>query len=380
MDLQTEFINIFQAPPTHLTRAPGRVNLIGEHTDYNDGYVLPIAINREVLIAARARADCVVQMVALDFDGAQSEFSLDSIQPDPRSPWSNYIRGVARSLKQSVPNLRGADMLIRGNVPIGSGLSSSAALEVCAAVTFQALSGFEMDRVELARVCQQAENEFVGVQSGIMDQFASLLAREGHALLIDCRDLTFERVALPRGAAIVVCNTIKRRGLVDSAYNARRSECQDAARRLGVKSLRDVSVAEFARAEKNLPTTIAKRARHVVAENERVLQAVQAARQNDLTMFGKLMDESHASLREDFQVSCQELDTMVEIAHMQPGCFGARLTGAGFGGSTVNLVEESRVSDFVRRVAEEYELRVGAAPQIFVCHATDGASQVQITH
>lgn len=374
MDLTTEFAKTFHVPPTHLTRAPGRVNLIGEHTDYNGGFVLPIAIDRHISIAARKRDDRIVRMIALDFDGARSEFSLDSIQPDPRSAWSNYIRGVAQSLQQRAPNLVGGDMLICGNVPIGSGLSSSAALEVCAALTFQAISKFEIDRVELARVCQQAENEFVGVQSGIMDQFASLLAREAHALLIDCRDLTFEHIPLPRGAAIVVCDTMKRRGLVDSEYNVRRNECQEAARLLGVKSLRDVSATEYARAEKDLPPVIARRARHVISENDRVLQAGQAANQNDLYVFGALMSQSHASLRDDFQVSCAELDTMVEIAHKQSGCFGARLTGAGFGGCTVNLIEEEMVSKFVEKVAEEYAARVGVVPHIFVCRASDGAS------
>ncbi len=377
MDLSAEFINAFDSPPTHHTRAPGRVNLIGEHTDYNDGFVLPIAIDREVRIAARAREDRIVRMVALDFGGARSEFSLDSIQHDLACPWSNYIRGIARVLQQRAANLVGADMLVRGDVPIGSGLSSSAALAVCAAVAFQSLSRFEMDRVELARVCQQAENEFVGVQSGIMDQFASLLAREGHALLIDCRDLSFEHVTLPLGAAIVVCDTMKRRGLAGSAYNTRRAECEEAALRLGVKSLREVSVSALAHAETNLSSILARRVRHVISENDRVIQAVQAAKQSDWHAFGELMNTSHASLRDDFQVSCAELDTMVEIATKQPGCFGARLTGAGFGGCTVNLVDERAVSVFVDRVAQEYAARVGVTPQIFVCRAAGAAGQAK---
>ncbi len=377
MNLYAEFARIYNALPTHITRAPGRVNLIGEHTDYNDGFVLPMAIDREVRIAARMRADPLVRMVALDFDAEQSQFSLDAIQPDLQYAWSNYIRGVAWSLQQRGANLVGADMLIHGNVSIGSGLSSSAALEVCAAVTFQTLSSFEMDRVELARVCRQAENEFVGVQSGIMDQFASLLARKGHALLIDCRDLTHEPVPLPSGAAIVVCDTMRRRGLVDSEYNARRAECLEAARRLGVKSLRDVSVSEFSRVEKDLPPMIAKRARHVITENQRVLNAVSAARRNDLTAFGALMNESHASLRDDYQVSCAELDAMVEIAYKQPGCYGARLTGAGFGGCTVNLVEERAAAEFVNKVVQEYAAQIGIAPEIFMCRATEGASVIE---
>jgi len=412
MNIQIEFEKVFGASPTHLTRAPGRVNLIGEHTDYNDGFVLPMAIDRAVWIAARKRDDRIVRMVALDFGGEQSQFSLDDtlapqplggagVRPDPIRPWSNYVRGVARLLGS---NLVGADMLIRGNVPIGSGLSSSAALEVCAAVTFKRLGdsqivisreqsdreifSFKLEneisrsarndkttlhiavRLELARVCQRAENEFVGVQSGIMDQFVSLLAREGHALWIDCRDLSYEHVPLPRGAAIVVCDTKKRRELVDSKYNARRAECAEAARLLGVRSLRDASWDDL----KKLSGVVERRVRHVISENDRVKRAVKACRQNDLATLGRLMNESHASLRDDYQVSCAELDAIVEIAQKQMGCFGARLTGAGFGGCTVNLVDERAVPGFVENVGREYTARVGIAPEIFVCRASEGAT------
>jgi galactokinase len=378
MDLQAVFTATFHAPATHLIRAPGRVNLIGEHTDYNGGLVLPMAIDRHVEIAARPREDQVVRMVALDFNDEKSEFSLESIEPDPRHTWSNFVRGVARSLRQRFPNIRGAEMLIRGDVPIGSGLSSSAALEVCAALALQAIGKLDIERVELARVCQQAENEFVGVQSGIMDQLASLLAREGHALLIDCSDLNLEHVRLPRGASIVICDTMTRRGLGGSEYNARRNDCMEAARLLEVKTLVQVSTAEFERAVKNLPPIIARRARHVITENDRVLRAVQAAKRDDLVTFGALMNQSHASLRDDFQVSCAELDIMVEIAHMQPGCFGARLTGAGFGGCTVNLVEEGAEIGFAGKARQQYFERVGVMPQVFTCRAASGASVAAI--
>jgi galactokinase len=381
--IQTEFTKIFSAPPEHIIRAPGRVNLIGEHTDYNDGFVLPIAIDREVLIAAHKRADRSVRMVALDLRGEHSEFSLDApIERDDAHRWSNYIRGVARVLQQHGLMLPGLDLVIHGDVPIGSGLSSSAALEVCAATTFQVFSGFALDQVALAQLCQKAENEFVGVKSGIMDQFISALAREGHALLIDCRDLSYRNVPLPRGATIIVCDTMKRRGLVDSEYNTRRAECEEAVRLLAAKlskpigALRDVSVQEFARFDKDLPPTIAKRARHVITENARVLDAVAAAQRNDLATFGALMDASHASLRDDYQVSCAELDTMVEIARKQPGCLGARLTGAGFGGCTVNLVEDGAMPAFVANVAREYQTRTGLAAQIYACRAMAGAGVV----
>ncbi|CAG0970998.1 partial galactokinase, partial [Anaerolineae bacterium] len=298
---------------------------------------------------------------------------------DDAHSWSNYVRGVALMMQARGIALPGLDLVIQGDVPVGSGLSSSAALEVCAAVTFQTCGGFALDRVELARVCQQAENNFVGVKSGIMDQFISALARRGHALLIDCRDLSHQLVPLPRGAAIVICDTMKRRGLIASEYNTRRAECEQAVQLLvakigkPIRALRDVSPDELARYENDLPANVAKRARHVIHENARVLDAVAAARRNDLVAFGRLMDESHASLRDDYAVSCAELDAMVGIARRQRGCLGARLTGAGFGGCTVNRVEENAVVEFSANVACEYAARIGIAPQIYACRAADGA-------
>ncbi|MCI0475956.1 MAG: galactokinase, partial [Anaerolineales bacterium] len=265
----------------------------------------------------------------------------------------------------------------QGDVPLGSGLSSSAALEVCAATMFIELAHARIGKVEIARLCQQAENEFVGVQCGIMDQFASALAQENHALLIDCRDLSYRNVPLPRGATFVVCDTRKRRGLVDSEYNTRRAECEHASRMLGVNALRDVSIEEFTRRESELSPIVAKRARHVITENARVLQAVAAATRNALTLFGALMNESHESLRDDYQVSCAELDAMVEIARAQAGCFGARLTGAGFGGCTVNLVSNESVARFVENVEREYFRRVGIVPTVYPCKAMQGSQRVE---
>jgi galactokinase len=375
--IQTDFAKIFGAPPERVARAPGRVNLIGEHTDYNGGFVLPIAIDRQVLIAARRRDDHRVRMVALDFLGEPSEFSLDAaIERDEAHPWSNYIRGVAFFLQQRGLVLPGLDLVIHGDVPIGSGLASSAALEVCVATTFQAFGGFGMDKVNLAQLCQKAENDFVGVKSGVMDQFIAALARAGHALLIDCRDLTYEYAPLLQGATVVVCDTMKRRGLAASEYNTRRVECEVAARLLGAKMLRAVLPSEFAKSENNLPPNVAQRARHVITENTRVLDAVTAMKRNDLTAFGRLMNESHQSLRDDYKVSCAELDAMVEIAHKQSGCLGARLTGAGFRGCTVNLVADGAVEAFSANVAREYHTRVGIEPQIYACHAVAGAGVV----
>lgn len=365
-DLQEEFKKIFAASPEYVTRAPGRVNLIGEHTDYNEGLVLPMAIDRTISIAARRRNDRTVRMLALDFDSARSEFSLDDIQPNPICAWSNYVRCVARMLG---PNLAGVDMLIHGNVPIGSGLSSSAALEVCAAVTFRKLNELKIGNLELARICQRAENEFVGVHSGIMDQFVSLFAREDHALLLDCRDMSYEQVALPRGGAIVVCDTKKRRSLVDSEYNTRRTECVNAVKLLGLRSLREAALTDL----KRLSGVLERRARHVVTENERVKRAVVACQASDLAALGQLLNESHASLRDDYEVSCAELDAMVEVAQKQVGCYGARLTGAGFGGCTVNLVDAGVVPQFVGHVEAEYTAWARFSPEIYVCRASEGA-------
>lgn len=376
--IRGEFAQAFSIAPALITRAPGRVNLIGEHTDYNDGFVLPIAIDRAVWIAARQRDDRRVRIVARDFGDARSEFVLDApIQRDDARAWSNYVRGVAWALQKRGVVLPGADLVIQGDVPLGSGLSSSAALEVCAATMFIELAHARIGKVEIARLCQQAENEFVGVQCGIMDQFASALAQEDHALLIDCRDLAYRNVPLPRGATFVVCDTRQRRGLVDSEYNTRRAECEQASRMLGINALRDASSEEFTRRESELPPIVAKRARHVITENARVVQAVAAATRNDLTRFGALMNESHNSLRDDYQVSCAELDAMVELARIQSGCLGARLTGAGFGGCTVNLVADESVAQFVENVERAYFKRGGIAPTVFPCKAMPGSQRVE---
>ncbi|MBI3538454.1 MAG: galactokinase [Chloroflexi bacterium] len=384
--LSALFSDFFHAPAQLIARAPGRVNLIGEHTDYNDGLVLPIAIDRAIYIAARARNDRVVRMIARDFGDARAEFSLDQIARDDEHTWSNYIRGVAWALHARGENLRGADLLIQGDVPIGAGLSSSAALEMCAAIALMVGAGrasAQIDRVDLARLCQHAENNFVGVQSGVMDQCASALAHKNHALYLDCRDLSFEHIPLPTHTNIVVCDTMKRRALTHSAYNARRAECENAVRilrdKLGarVRALRDVSAQDFSRYENEMPPILSQRARHVISENERVREVVRAARANDAKTFGRVMNESHASLRDDFAVSCAALDIMVELARKQAGCYGARLTGAGFGGCTVNLVEANQTRAFVENIAREYAARVGIAPEIYVCRASDGAEIIQ---
>ena len=387
-NLRQRFAEIFGGEPASVVRAPGRVNLIGEHTDYNDGYVLPVAIDRSILVAAAPRDDRQVVIHALDF-GESVAFSLDDIEHDQAKTWSNYQRGVAYFLEERGLELPGLNAVIVGDVPIGSGLSSSAAVEVSMAYTWQVLAGFELSRVELALLCQRAENEFVGMNCGIMDQFVSALGQRDHALLIDCRSLDYRSVPLPAEATVVVADTIKRRGLVDSEYNARRQECEEGVRILQrylpqVQALRDVSSDQFVeyvgqmqvQSSKFKVQKVRQRCRHIIYENERVLKSVAALRAGDLGAFGRLMNESHASLRDDYEVSCPELDIMVEVAWKVDGVYGSRMTGAGFGGCTVSLVAEGAIEDFRVRVTAAYEEATGVVPQIYVCRAEDGVSKL----
>jgi len=380
-DIGQRFAEIFGGEPAAVVRAPGRVNLIGEHTDYNDGYVLPVAIDRSVVVAAAPRDDRQVVIHALDF-GESVEFSLDDIGHDQVKAWSNYQRGVAYFLEEQSVELPGLNVVVVGDIPIGSGLSSSAAVEVSMAYTWQVLAGLRLSRVELALLCQRAESEFVGVNCGIMDQFVSALGQRDHALLIDCRSLDHQSVPLPTGAAIIVADTMKRRGLVDSEYNTRRQECEEGVRILQrylpqVQALRDVSVAQFkAQSSKLKVQKVRQRCRHIIYENERVLKSVAALRAGDLDAFGRLMNESHASLRDDYEVSCPELDIMAEAAWRANGVYGSRMTGAGFGGCAVSLVAGEAVEDFRGQVAAAYEKATDIVPQIYVCRAEDGVSKL----
>lgn len=379
-DIRETFAEVFGGEPATVVRAPGRVNLIGEHTDYNDGYVLPVAIDRSVLVAAAPRNDRRVVIHAPDF-GEDAQFSLDDIEYDQVNTWSNYQRGVAYFLEERGIKLPGLNAVVVGDVPIGSGLSSSAAVEVSMAYTWQVLASFELSRVELALLCQRAENEFVGMNCGIMDQFVSALGQRDHALLIDCRSLDYQPVPLPTGAAIIVADTMKRRGLVDSEYNTRRQECEEGVRILQrylpeVQALRDVSVAQFVEYKGQLPEKVRQRCRHVIYENEQVLRGVAALRADDLDAFGWLMNESHSSLRNDYEVSCPELDIMVKAAWKVEGVYGSRMTGAGFGGCTVSLVAEEAVDGFQAQVAAAYEEATSIVPQIYVCRAEDGVSKL----
>lgn len=386
MSIQNKIISDFQriygTAPEKLARAPGRVNLIGEHTDYNDGFVMPIAINRGIMMAARARNDHKICVTALDVEGGQTDiFDLDDIAHHPDYRWANYIRGVAFFLQQQVP-LRGLDAVFTSDVPSGAGLSSSAALQVCTATMLQAYSARTVSKIVVAQVCQRAENNFVGVKSGIMDQYASALGEAGAALKIDCRALTYETIKLPRGVTIVVADTNKKRHLAGSDYNTRRMECENATMLLSqllgknISALRDVSYREFDSVADDLPDNLMRRARHVITENERVQKAAWAAKRNQAEKFGALMAESQASLRKDFQASSPELDIMVGIAQKQPGCLGSRLTGAGWGGATVNLVRDPNVEAFVETVAREYHSSTGIKPWVSVVVPSQGAGLV----
>ncbi len=379
MTLQQTVIDQFTAryhsAPPLVVRAPGRVNLIGEHTDYNDGFVLPMAIDRAVVIALRPRADDLIRLHALDFD-ALIEFHISSMRKGAPSP-AEYVKGMIFALQQRGLPLRGWEGVMQGDVPIGAGLSSSAALELAVARAAVAAAGGVWDAPQMALAAQEAENQWVGVQCGIMDQMISAVGQRGHAVLIDCRDLSTTALPLPSETVVIVLDTNTRRGLVDSAYNERRAQCQAAARFFGVKALRDVTLAQFRAREAELDPMTARRARHVISENERVLAAQAALLADDAAAFGRLMIASHESLRDDFEVSSAALNRVVTCALEHPACYGARMTGAGFGGCGVALVQASAAEEFRQHVARWYQARQSdgvIVPTAYVCHASDGAA------
>ncbi len=380
--LHDAFATRFGAPPAFVVRAPGRVNLIGEHTDYNEGFVLPIAIDRATFVAARARVDRIIRVHSVQFD-AEDRFSLDQIERNPAQPWSNYVRGVVKAILSRDLPLSGADLLIDSQVPLGAGLSSSAALEVAVAYALQLLNDLDLLGEELALLAQGAEQSFVGMQCGIMDQFMAALGRAGHALLLDCRDLSYRPIPIPPRVRVVVCDSGVRHSLVGSEYNERRAACEQAvqllrARLPRIAALRDVTPAQLEANADLLPPVVHRRARHVVSEIERTLAAAAALERGDLAGFGALMDASHASLRDDYEVSTPELDTLVEIARRLPGCYGSRLTGGGFGGSTVSLVEEGAVDRFAADLVAGYRARVGREAHVLVCTPSEGVSRVAV--
>jgi galactokinase len=355
-------------------RAPGRVNLIGEHVDYSEGFVLPLAIDRATVAASARRDDRTLRIRSLDRDD-EASFDLDARDPKPAGAWSDYARGVALALAKRVP-ISGTDVLVRTSVPIGAGLSSSAALELAVGLALLGAAGDEISRHELAHAAQEAENGFVGLRSGIMDQLASAFGVRDHALLIDCRSEEVTPVPIPPEAAIVVADTGVKHELSGSAYNDRRAESEEAARLLGVRTLRDVSVADFARRGSTLPDVLRKRARHVVGENARVLATVVALRAGDLETAGAHMNASHDSLRDDYEVSAPELDVLVDAARTVEGVYGARMTGGGFGGSIVALVRRDAVSPLGRALESAYAARFTRKVSVMQVRASDGAAQI----
>ncbi|WP_292531110.1 galactokinase [Methylocystis sp.] len=375
-DLIAAFRQSFQRAP-RLFRAPGRINLIGEHTDYNDGFVMPAALNLSIWAAIAPRPDRRLRLRSLIMDDIV-EFDLDDPAAQPRGDWSDYIRGVAIFLEQAGYRLSGADLVFDGNLPIGAGLSASAAFEVSAGFALLTISGAEIDRVELAKICQRAENQFVGVRCGIMDQYISCCAVAGSALLLDCRSLTARKVTIDPQARLVLCDTMVRHQLAADEYNARREDCERAVAALstriaGISALRDVTFDQLMRYVDSMPELVFRRARHVVGEIDRTLRAAAALDAGDLEECGRLMNLSHDSLRDDYQVSCAELDLMVDIARSFPGVYGARMMGGGFGGCTINLVDGTRAEAFAQAMAERYRTATGVTPPILACVPGPGA-------
>jgi galactokinase len=357
-------------------QAPGRVNLIGEHTDYNDGLVLPCAIDYRTVIVARQRDDRLMRVVAADYDGSTDEYSLDSpIERLDAPMWVNYVRGVVRELLTRRLPVRGMDMVIAGDVPQGAGLSSSASLSVAVCRLFTTLPGFAaLSPIDMALIAQRAENDFVGCKCGNMDQISSASGVQDHALLIDCRSLEVRPVPIPEGAAIMIFNSHVSRGLVDSAYNARRLQCEEAARHFGVPALRDVSLAHLETRGAELDPVVLRRARHVVTENDRVAAAAQALAGGDLQRMGELMAASHASMRDGFEITVPAIDQLVDIVKDAIGqSGGVRMTGGGFGGCVVALVPNALVGTARAAVEKAYRSPKGEPATVYVCRAAAGA-------
>jgi galactokinase len=368
----------FGAPPTVIVRAPGRVNIIGEHTDYNDGFVLPMAIERSVVIALRPRQDAYTVVYSADYGQLTQFFAPELVRDEkPVDLWAEYLKGVAWAFGQAGYELHGWEGAVAGDVPIGAGLSSSAAIELATARAYAAVSGFDWDPRRAAQLCQRAENQWVGVNSGIMDQMISATGQAGHAVLIDCRSLEIDPVPLPDGAVAVIMDTATRRELVTSAYNERRQQCEGAAAFFGVKALRDVSMQHFLERADALDPLPRRRARHVISENERTLRAAEAMRAGNAALLGLLMNESHVSMRDDFEITNDALNTMVALAQRQQGCYGARMTGGGFGGCAVALVASSEADAFAAEVGAAYQRSTGLTPAIYISRATEGAHIVR---
>ncbi|MBN1877441.1 MAG: galactokinase [Anaerolineae bacterium] len=374
------FQSRFQHSPQLVVRAPGRVNLIGEHTDYNDGFVLPVAVDRAVWLAVTPQSEAWATIRALDMRNDEKTFPVDRV-PSSAGGWDDYPKGVVWAYLEQMKTLSGIQATLTSDVPIGAGMSSSAALELAFAYTWNHLEGFEISRDDLALMCQKAENQYVGVNCGIMDQMISACGKAGHAMFLDTRTLERNYCPIPEGIAIVVADSLVRRSLASSEYNVRRGQCEQAVRILKeylpkITALRDVTPDELNRFGQHLPDVVLRRARHVVTENARVLLFAKALYQHDVTALRTLMVEGHRSLRDDYEVSAPELDTLVEATLEVPGCYGARLTGAGFGGCIVALVAENAVSEVEKHVVQIYANRYGQAPKVYITRPANGVEVI----
>ncbi|HTW57168.1 MAG TPA: galactokinase [Terriglobales bacterium] len=375
-ELVQHFEERFRAHP-RIFRAPGRVNLIGEHTDYNDGFVMPAAVAFSTYVAIAPRADRKLAVHSQQFPG-DFEFDLDHLPPQRARAWCDYVVGVAAVLGQRGFKLSGANMLAHGEIPMGAGLSSSAAIEVASALAMMSLTDATMPLPEIARLCREAENSYVGAHVGIMDQFVSCMGKAGHAILLDCRSLEFQAVPIPRDLQLIVCNTMVKHEVATSGYNVRRAECEEGVRFFAkwypnIRALRDVSAEMLEQHRNDLPPIILKRCTHVILENQRTVDAAHYFATGDLARMKDLMAESHASMRDLYEISCPEVDAMVEAAQGLPGFCGGRMTGGGFGGCTINLVREASAADFALQIAERYQRATDIKPQIYICSAEDGA-------
>jgi galactokinase len=371
-DIVKHFVARYGTEPNIVVRAPGRVNLIGEHTDYNDGFVMPLAIDRAAWIALRPRGDREVAVYSVDFNET-GNFKLDGLRHE-KAGWLEYFKAVAWCLQDAGMTLQGFEGVVAGDVPLGAGLSSSAALEMAATRAFAAIDSLPWDAVAMAKLGQRAENKWVGVNCGIMDQLISATGQTGHAMLIDCRSLSLRPAPLPPGVAVVVLDTSTRRGLVDSAYNERRAQCEAAVALFKVKALRDVSLDTFYSRATELDPTTRRRAKHVITENDRTVRAAAAMARGEIELLGRRMVESHESLRDDYEVSSAALNVMVDEAMTHSACYGARMTGAGFGGCAVAIVRAAQADDFVSAISQCYQSKTGHQASVYVCQATEGAS------
>ena len=371
-----QFERVYAARP-RVFRAPGRVNLIGEHTDYNDGFVMPAAVGFSTYVGIAPRPDRKLVLQSQEFPGC-FEFDLDNLPQQRNQAWVDYVVGVATVLRRRGIRLEGANLLVNGDIPIGAGLSSSAALEVASTLALLSLTGIPMPLPEVATLCREAENTYVGAHVGIMDQYISCMGKAGHAMLLDCRSLEFRLVPIPPGLQLVVCNTMVKHDVATSGYNVRRAQCEEGVGFFAkwypnIRALRDVSVEMLHEHSKDLSPVILKRCTHVILENQRTVEAARSLTDRDLARMKELMAESHASMRDLYEISCQEVDIMVDSAQDLPGFCGGRMTGGGFGGCTINLVRTGNASDFAAQIADRYQRATNIKPQIYICSAEDGA-------